>query len=117
MQHRFWSAVTDSEIPLNADLGGGLLLPHPNGIVIHSQSRIGPNCLIFHQVTLGTRLGDPRAPRFGGHGAGAKLLGGISIGDHSRFGTNAVVLCDVPAGATAVGIPAYILGKKEPKTP
>jgi serine O-acetyltransferase len=112
LQHRFWSVVTQADIPLGTVIGGGLKLPHPNGIVIHPQTRIGPNCLIFQQVTLGTRQGQPVAPRVGGHvdiGAGARILGNVTIGDHACIGANAVVLSDVPAGATVVGIPARIL--------
>jgi serine O-acetyltransferase len=112
LQHRFWSVVTQADIPLDTVIGGGLMLPHPNGVVIHPKARIGPNCMIFHQVTLGTRPAQPVAPRIGGHvdiGAGAKILGDVSIGDHARIGANAVVLSDVPAGATVVGIPARIL--------
>jgi serine O-acetyltransferase len=114
LQHRFWSVVTQADIPLDTVIGGGLKLPHPNGIVIHPDTRIGPNCLIFQQVTLGTRPEQPVAPRIGGHvdiGAGARILGNVTIGDHARIGANAVVLCDIPAGATAVGIPARILSQ------
>jgi len=58
LQHRFWSVVTGADIPLNCEIGGGLQLMHPNGVVIFPGSVIGPNCLIFQQVTLGT--GGPR---------------------------------------------------------
>jgi serine O-acetyltransferase len=111
LRHRLWSVVTGADIPLNSRLGGGLLLPHPNGIVIHPQAEVGPNCLIFQQVTLGMG-GRPGTPRIGGHvdiGAGAKILGGVVVGDHARIGANAVVLDDVPTGATAVGIPARVI--------
>lgn len=111
LRHRFWSAVSGADIPLNCDIGGGLLLPHPNGIVIHPAARIGPNCLIFQQVTLGT-LTSGGTPLVGGHvdiGAGAKLLGGVVIGDHAQIGANAVVLTNVPSGAVAVGVPARCL--------
>lgn len=110
LRHRFWSVVTGADIPLNARIGGGLLLPHPNGVVIHPDSEIGPNCLLFQQVTIGAA--DGGVPRLGGHvdvGAGAKILGAVTIGDHARIGANAVVIRDVPAGATAVGIPARIV--------
>ncbi len=111
VRHRFWSVVSGADIPVNCRLGGGLLLIHPNGVVIHPDSTIGPNCLILQQVTLGN--GGPRSgvPTLGGRvdiGAGAKVLGGVVIGDHARIGANAVVLCDVPAHCTAVGIPARI---------
>lgn len=111
LRHRFWSAVAGADIPLNCRLGGGLLLPHPNGVVIHPAAVIGPNCLIFQQVTVGSRH-DGAAPVLEGHvdvGAGAKVLGGIRIGAHAAIGANAVVLRDVPAGCTAVGIPATCL--------
>lgn len=109
--HRFWSVVTGADIPLTSQIQGGLLLPHPNGIVIHPQAKIGPNCLIFQQVTIGGRDG-LGLPEIGTHvdiGAGAKILGAIKIGDYARIGANAVVLTDVPAGKTAVGIPAKII--------
>ncbi len=111
LRHRFWSAVTGADIPVNCRLGGGLSLPHPNGIVIHPGASIGPNCMIFQQVTIGAR--DDGLPRVGGHvdfGAGAKVLGGVVIGDHARIGANSVVLDDVPERATVVGIPARQVG-------
>ena len=104
--HRFWSAVSGADIPLNSKIGGGLMMPHPNGIVIHPEAEIGPNCLIFQQVTIGAG-----PPVIEGHvdiGAGAKIFGNIRIGAHARIGANAVVLHDVPGGATVVGIPAKI---------
>ena len=112
LRHRFWSVVTGADIPLNCNIGGGLLLPHPNGIVIHPEAIIGPNCLIFQQVTIGTVTGK-NPPLIGGHvdiGAGAKILGEVVVGNHVNIGANAVVLINVPAGMTAVGVPAKILG-------
>jgi serine O-acetyltransferase len=105
----FWSIVTGADIPLNAKMGGGLLLPHPNGIVIHPEASLGPNCLVFQQVTI------VRNVKIGGHvdiGAGAKIIRPVKIGDHAKIGANAVVLNDVPPGATAVGIPARIFIKE-----
>lgn len=90
------------------------MIPHPNGIVIHPDSEIGPNCFILQQVTLA--VSGNSAPRLGGNvlvGSGAKLLGGIWIGDNARIGANAVVLGDVPAGATAVGVPARIIPRAQ----
>ena len=110
LRYRFWSVVAGADIPINSHIGGGLLLPHPNGIVIHPDARIGPNCLIFQQVTIGTR-GDGGAPSIGGHvdiGAGAKILGPVKIGNHVVIGANAVVMLDVPDNCMAVGIPAVV---------
>ncbi len=112
LQHRFWSVITQTEIAPGTRIGGGLRLPHPNGIVIHPQCTIGPNCLIFQTVTLGKRTGHPGAPKVGGHvdiGAGARILGPVVIGDHAVIGANAVVIHDVPAHGVAVGVPARLL--------
>lgn len=106
LQHRFWSVVAAADIPLNCQIQGGLLLLHPNGIVIHPEATIGPNCLILQQVTIVGGV------KIGGHvdiGAGAKIIRPVSIGDHAKIGANAVVVSDVPAGATAVGVPARII--------
>lgn len=111
LRYRFWSVITGAEIPLNCSIGGGLLIPHPNGIVIHPDVVIGPNCLIFQQVTIGFK-GSHGLPKIGGHvdiGAGAKILGNIKIGHDACVGANAVVLHDVPPGKTVVGIPAKII--------
>jgi len=115
LRHRFWSAVSGADIPLGCRIGGGLLLPHPNGVVVHPDARIGANCLLMQQVTLGTSGGSPGAPTLAGHvdiGAGAKVLGAVTLGAHTVVGANAVVLCDVPEGATAVGVPARILAPR-----
>lgn len=103
--HRFWSVITQCEIHLKTRIGGGLQLPHPTGIIIHPDAIIGPNCMIFHQVTLAGVV------VLGGHvdiGSGAKILGPLQIGDHAKIGANAVVTKDVPADSTAKGIPAKI---------
>lgn len=106
LQHRFWSVVTGADIPLNCQIGGGFLMVHPNGVVIHPDCRIGPNCLFLQQVTVVAGV------EIGGHvdiGAGAKIIRPVTVGDHAKIGANAVVLCNVPAGATAVGVPAQII--------
>lgn len=112
LRHGFWSIVTAADIPLNCTrIEGGLMIPHPTGVVVHPDAVIGPNCLLMQQSTLGVTQ-KPGAPRLGGHvdvGAGAKVLGSVTIGDHVRIGANAVVLNDVPDAATAIGIPAKVI--------
>ena len=111
LRARVWNVVCGSEVPVALRAGGGLILPHPNGVVIHPKVELGVNCMVFQQVTLGTVGPRPGVPRVGGHvdiGAGAKVLGPVTIGDHAKIGANAVVTCDVPAGATAVGVPARV---------
>ena len=112
VQNRIWGLLTGCDIPVTVKLGGGLMMPHPQGIIVYGEASIGPNCLLFQQVTIGYGGKVPGYPTLGGHvdvGAGAKILGGVKIGDHARIGANAVVLCDVPPGRTAVGVPARIV--------
>jgi serine O-acetyltransferase len=102
------------ELPYSAKVGRRLVIEHQGCIVIHGDSVIGDDCIIRQGVTLGNRSLDARfdAPVLGNRvnvGAGAKILGKVRLGDGCNIGANAVVLCDVPAGATAVGIPARIL--------
>ena len=103
LEHRFWSVATGADIPLNSNIAGGLLIPHPNGIVIYPGAIIGPNCLIFQQVTLAAGV------RLGYHvdiGAGAKILGPLVIGNNVRIGANSVVTKNVSSGLTVAGAPA-----------
>lgn len=97
---------------LNCDIycdlrGRRVLMPHPYGIVIHSQARIGDGVVIMQQVTLGGRVpGRNEAPVIEDGvylGAGARVLGAVRIGRGATIGANAVVTRDVPAGATVVG--------------
>jgi serine O-acetyltransferase len=118
--HRLWSAVCSSDIPLNSQIGGGLVLPHPYAIVVHPGAVLGPNCLLFQGVTIGSGGTRPGLPRLGGHvdvGAGAKILGGVTIGDHARVGANAVVLSDVPPFGLAVGVPARVVERVPARSP
>lgn len=108
LHHRFWSVITGADIPLNCQLGGGLKLTHPNGIVIHPEASIGVNCLIFQQVTI---IQNVKIGNSVNIGAGAKIIRPVSIGDRASIGANAVILNDVPANTIAVGIPAKVISR------
>jgi serine O-acetyltransferase len=113
LRYRFWSVVTQADIPPEATIAGGLIMPHPNGIVVFPGAVIGPNCLLMQQVTLGVDGRREGAPRLGGHvdvSAGAKIIGPVTIGDHALIGANAVVTKDVEPGAIMVGVPARCIG-------
>ncbi|NKI67892.1 serine acetyltransferase [Collimonas pratensis] len=104
------------EIAARCEIGPGLYFPHTQGTVIGA-NKIGENATIYHNVTFGAREIDldysaSSRPNVGDNvivGAGAKILGPVMVGSHARVGANAVVVEDVPAGATVVGIPARIV--------
>lgn len=105
---------TGIEIHPGAKIGRRFFIDHGMGVVIGETAEIGDDCTMFHSVTLGGRGGDSkhRHPILGDNvyiGTHATLLGPIHIGDGAKIGAGAVVLHDVPAGATAVGVPAHIL--------
>lgn len=110
--------VTGIELPCEAVIGGNFVIDHFGGIIISGYARFGDNCRIRNGVTIGLRhVDDPRAPLIGNNvdiGAGAKLLGPITIGDNVMIGANAVVLCDVPANSIAVGVPAVVKPRRDP---
>ncbi len=104
--------MTGIEIHPAARLGRRLVIDHGMGVVIGETAEIGDDCHFYHEVTLGVARragGGKRHPTVGNNviiGAGAKVLGPISIGDNARVGSNAVVVDSVPADTTVVGIPA-----------
>ncbi|MBU3621532.1 serine O-acetyltransferase [Polynucleobacter sp. CS-Odin-A6] len=113
--------ITGIEIHPGAKIGRRVFLDHGLGIVIGETTEIGDDCTIYQGVTLGgTSLykGVKRHPTLGKGvviSAGAKVLGGFTVGDGARVGSNAVVLKEIPAGATAVGIPARVLQPELPQ--
>ncbi|MGH8635232.1 MAG: serine O-acetyltransferase EpsC, partial [Burkholderiales bacterium] len=93
-------------------------IDHGMGVVIGETAEIGDDCTLYHGVTLGGTSWNKgkRHPTLGKGvvvGAGAKILGPITVGDGARIGSNAVVVKDVPPGATAIGIPARIIEAQE----
>lgn len=100
-----------------AEFGPGLVLIHSTGVVINGNVRAGSNVYIEHQVTIGAER--RQTPVLGSNvfiGAGAKILGAITIGDGARVGANAVVVDDVPANCTVVGIPARVVRRRDSNT-
>jgi serine O-acetyltransferase len=96
-----------------AEFGPGFVLIHSTGVVINGQVQGGAGIHIEHQVTIGADR--RRSPRLGDHvfiGAGAKIIGPVTVGSHSRIGANAVVVSDIPDHATAVGVPARIVRRR-----
>ncbi len=111
--------LTGIEIHPGAIVGDRVFFDHAMGVVVGETAEIGDGCTIYQGVTLGgTSLykGVKRHPTLGKNvvvSAGAKVLGGFTVGDGAKIGSNAVVIKPVPAGATAVGIPARIIMPKE----
>jgi serine O-acetyltransferase len=105
------------ELPWSTQIGRRTIIEHQGGLVINGASRIGDDCVLRHNTTIGVRdVNDLRAPTIGSRvdiGAGAVLLGAITVGDDVTIGANAVVLTDVPARCTAVGVPARIIAPRE----
>lgn len=105
---------TGIEIHPGAKIGKRLVIDHGMGIVIGETAEIGDDCLIYHGVTLGgtgKEVGK-RHPTIGDNvliGAGAKVLGPFSVGSNSRIAANSVVLSEIPADSTAVGVPARVI--------
>ena len=106
--------ITGIEIHPAAQIGKRFFIDHGMGVVIGETAEIGDDCTLYHGVTLGgtTWQKEKRHPTLGDNvvvGAGAKVLGPITIGDGARIGSNSVVVKDVPAGATVVGIPGRVV--------
>src|SRR5438046_1148765 len=114
MMFRFVRNRYGIELPYSAVIGRRVVIEHQSAIVIHGNSVIGDESIIRQGVTLGNKTLDRPldAPTLGKRvnvGAGAKILGAVTIGDGATVGANSVVVHDVPAGALAVGIPARVL--------
>lgn len=131
MNHKLWCAnfkllarflstiarwLTGVEIHPGARIGRRFFIDHGMGVVIGETAEIGDDCTLYHGVTLGGTSWNPgkRHPTLANGvviGAGAKVLGPLQVGENARIGSNAVVVRDVPEGATVVGIPGRIVAK------
>jgi len=115
---QFARFLTGIEIHPGAKIGSGLFIDHGMGVVIGETSEIGDHVTLFQGVTLGGtgKQRGKRHPTIGNHvvvGAGAKVLGPITVGDYVKIGANSVVLQDVPDHSTVVGIPGRIVRIKD----
>jgi len=114
--YRIIETLTGISIPKSVEIGPGLRIYHFGNIFIHKDVKIGANCTMRQGVTIGNRTMDGPAPVLEDDvelGAYAQVLGPIRIGKGAKIGAMIVVLQDVPAGATAVGIPARVILPKE----
>lgn len=117
---QFWRFLTGIEIHPGAEIATGVFIDHGMGTVIGETAVVEEDVVIFHGVTLGgtgkeTGKRHPTVKKGAFISAHAQVLGAITIGEYAKVGANAVVLKEVPAYATAVGIPAKnILGEKQP---
>lgn len=114
--------LTGIEIHPGATIGGGFFIDHGMGVVIGETTEIGESVTLYQGVTLGGtgKERGKRHPTLGNHvmvGVGAKILGGITIGEGAKIGANSVVLRSVPPHSTVVGVPGRILKTREAKDP
>lgn len=110
----FGRFMTGIEIHPGATIGRGFFIDHGMGVVIGETAEIGENCTLYHGVTLGgtSWAKEKRHPTLGNNviiGSGAKILGPFTVGDDSKIGSNSVVVKEVPATATVVGIPGRVV--------
>jgi serine O-acetyltransferase len=114
-------ALTGIEIHPAATIGEGLFIDHGSGVVIGETAEIGDDVTIYHGVTLGGTSLDPgkRHPTIGDRvtiGAGAKVLGNLTVGDDSRIGANAVLVRSVDENSVVVGVPGQVIARERKHT-
>lgn len=115
---RLVETLTGVSLPKEARIGPGLRIHHFGNIYVHPRTVMGARCTLRQGVTLGNRHEGGAVPSIGDDvefGAYAQVLGGVRVGNDCRIGALSVVLCDVPDGATAVGVPARIVPAARPE--
>jgi len=111
--------MTGISIPARCKIGKGLRILHFGGIIFHSTAELGDYCTVYHQVTIGDRGGSGNAAKIGDSvliGAGAKIIGDITIGDYCKVGANAVITENMPTYTVALGNPAQYRTMKNADT-
>ena len=110
----FTPILTGVAIDRHMTVGEEFHIVHPGMVVIHDRVRFGDRCGVMHGVTIGSAPGSPGVPQIGDDvfiATGAVVVGNITIGNGARIAANSLVVCDVPAGALAMGVPAKIYPK------
>jgi serine O-acetyltransferase len=106
-----WRLFLNVEIPAGARIGAGLCIIHPSNILVGGGTEIGEDCLLFHEVTIGTGV-KPGLPKIGSRVqifVGARLLGPVLVGDDSKIGANCVITRNVPPGSVVIAAPNRIM--------
>jgi serine O-acetyltransferase len=112
IKNKLFTMVTHMNLHPQAEIGPGMLIPHVGPIQVFPWARIGADCAIHHVCTIGAGS-RPGGPEIGDHvmiGCHTCILGPVKVGDGAKIGAGAVVVTDVPAGATVVGVPARVSG-------
>jgi serine O-acetyltransferase len=111
--YKFFEAVLQMRLDPSAEIGEGLYIGHSGGVHIHPDVVIGKNCNLTHHVTIGTSaMGRQGVPRLGDNvyvGTGATIIGKIKVGNDAKIAANTLVMSNVPAGATVIGVPGRIV--------
>jgi serine O-acetyltransferase len=111
--NKLLEATAEMYLDPQAEIGEGLYIGHSGGVHINPAARVGRDCDLGHQVTLGTSAGGRGgAPVIGDGvyiGSGAKVIGRVKVGDRARIAANSLVMTNVPAGATVMGVPARVV--------
>ena len=116
MIERLTEIMTGISIPAEVEIGKGLRIHHFGGIIFHPHVKMGEHCTIYHEVTFGDKGGWGESPLVGDNvlvGAGAKVLGAITIGNNVIIGANSVVIHSVPDNTIVGGVPAKIIGENK----
>jgi serine O-acetyltransferase len=106
---KLFTTVTHIDIHPSAEIGPGLFIPHVGSIRVHAATKIGADCLIFHGCTIGAQTGGAVISDHVFISCNSTIIGSVTIGDGASIGANSLVVDNVPAGMTAIGVPARIL--------